>query len=48
MNETRDICTIAREITKDWGSKISYSARPYLDAMYDLRLITDKYYLTVA
>jgi hypothetical protein len=40
----RPIFAIAREISKDWGDKVNYAAKPYLAAMYDLSAITDNYY----
>jgi len=40
----RPIYEIAREISKDWGSKVNYAAKPYLQAMFDLRDVTDMYY----
>jgi hypothetical protein len=43
MTEARSLETIAREIRKDWGSKLNYAARPYLDAMACLDKITDSY-----
>lgn len=39
----RPLETIAREIANDWGSKVNFAARPYLDAMRDLSDITDHY-----
>lgn len=39
----REIHTIAREIIQNWGSKVNYAAKPYLDAMAHLRGIGDKY-----
>jgi hypothetical protein len=39
---TRSISTIAREIAKDW-SKPYFGAVPYIQAMYYLDRITDKY-----
>ena len=33
---------IAYEISKDW-KKVAYSAKPYLEAMYSLENINDKY-----
>lgn len=44
LTESRPISTIAREVKKDWGAKVNYAARPYLDAMYSLDSINDKYY----
>ena len=40
---TRPLYTIAREIKKDWGTKVNYGAVPYLDAMSSLDKITDNY-----
>lgn len=42
---TRPLYTIAAEIRKDWGSKLNYAAKPYLDAMSELSSIKDAYYL---
>lgn len=39
---TRPISTIAREIRRDWKN-VNYAARPYLDAMFSLDTINDKY-----
>ena len=38
----RNISTIAREIRKDW-QKPNYAALPYLDAMYLLGSLDDRY-----
>lgn len=40
----RPIYDIARDIRNDWGAKVNYGARPYLDAMRDLKDITDFYF----
>lgn len=41
----RSINTIASEIERDWTQeKVNYAARPYLDAMYSLGNIEDKYF----
>jgi hypothetical protein len=40
---TRPLCEIAGEIRQTWP-KISYAAKPYLDAMSHLASITDPYY----
>jgi hypothetical protein len=40
---TRSLSTIAAEIRKDWGAKVNYAARPYLDAMGSLNSINDRY-----
>ena len=39
----RSIEVIANEIRKDWGAKVHYAARPYLQAMYGLNSISDNY-----
>jgi len=39
----RPISAIARDIQRDWGTKINYGAKPYLQAMLDLDQITDNY-----
>ena len=39
----RPLYEIASEIRKDWGSKVNYAAKPYLEAMECLNSITDKY-----
>lgn len=40
---TRSLSEIAREIRKDWGSKVYFGAKPYLDAMATLNTIDDNY-----
>ena len=42
---TRPVYVIAAEIRKDWGKKLNYAAKPYLEAMESLDSINDKYYL---
>lgn len=39
----RDLSTIAKEIRNDWGTKVNYAAKPYLDAMATLNKVTDNY-----
>ena len=39
----RPLYEIAREIRKDWGSKINYAAKPYLEAMECLSSINGMY-----
>jgi len=39
----RPLYEIAREVRKDWGAKINYGAKPYLEAMECLDKITDPY-----
>lgn len=40
----RPLSTIAREISADWGHKVNYAAKPYLEAMRGLNSINDFYY----
>jgi hypothetical protein len=40
---TRSLSEIAREIRKDWGAKVYFGAKPYLDAMATLDSINDNY-----
>ena len=40
---TRPLYTIAREIRKEWGAKINYGAKPYLEAMSSLDKVSDSY-----
>lgn len=35
---------LANLIRRDWGTKVNYAAKPYLDAMAQLETIRDKYY----
>jgi len=39
----RPLNEIAQDIRKDWGSKVNYAAKPYLQAMMGLRNINDNY-----
>lgn len=39
----RPLYEIAAEIKQDWGAKIYFGAKPYLEAMHTLSKITDKY-----
>lgn len=39
----RPLYDIADEIRRDWGSKVNYAAKPYLDAMRTLDAVTDTY-----
>lgn len=39
----RQLHAIAAEIRKDWGSKVNYAARPYLDAMCSMGDINEPY-----
>ena len=41
--KVRPIYTIAQEISNDWGGKIHYGAKPYLNAMLTLNSIDDSY-----
>jgi hypothetical protein len=40
---TRPLHEIAREIKKDWGTKVNFAAKPYLDAMASLDSVNDNY-----
>jgi hypothetical protein len=39
----RPLSTIASDIKRDWGSKVNFAAKPYLDAMGQLNDIKDNY-----
>lgn len=41
--QNRPLYEIARDIRKDWGSKVYFGAKPYLDAMASLDSINDNY-----
>ena len=41
--QNRPLYEIANDIRKDWGSKIYFGAKPYLDAMATLDSINDTY-----
>ena len=41
----RSLSRIAWDIWNDWGEKVNYAARPYLEAMEDLDCVEDSYYL---
>ena len=43
MAQTRPLYEIAKEIRKDWGAKVNFAARPYLDAMATLTSVSDNY-----
>lgn len=46
MTETtvgRKLYEIAREIRKDWGAKVNFAAKPYLDAMDSLGTVQDTF-----
>lgn len=40
---TRPLYEIAADIRKDWGAKVNFAAKPYLDAMASLNSIEDNY-----
>jgi len=42
INEGRSISQIAGEISRDWKN-VNFAAKPYLQAMYSLDSINDKY-----
>lgn len=39
----RPIYKIAADIKREWGARVNYAAKPYLDAMFTLDQITDEY-----
>jgi hypothetical protein len=39
----REIFQIAKEIKADWKN-VNYAAKPYLEAMEEIKLISDNYY----
>lgn len=43
--DPRSLRVIAAEIEENWGAKVNYAARPYLDAMASLDTINDRYYM---
>lgn len=40
---TRPLYEIAADIRKDWGAKVNFAAKPYLNAMASLNSIEDNY-----
>jgi|TARA_Y100000034_G_C6728763_1_gene322749 hypothetical protein len=38
------LADIAQAIYKDWGSKVNFAAKPYLEAMATLQSVKDMYY----
>ena len=43
MAQTRPLYEIAADIRKDWGAKVNFAAKPYLDAMASLTSVDDNY-----
>ena len=43
MPEYRPLHEIAREVRSDWGSKVNFAAKPYLDAMSGMGDISGSY-----
>jgi hypothetical protein len=43
MAQTRPLYEIARDIRNDWGAKVNFAAKPYLDAMTSLTSVNDNY-----
>ncbi len=39
----RNLNEIAKEINADWGAKVNFAAKPYLNAMYSLTDIKSNY-----
>jgi len=46
--EARSLSIIASEVYRDWGGKVYFGARPYLEAMEELNSIRDNYYADTA
>lgn len=46
--EIRPLNVIASEIRKDWGAKMYFGAKPYVDAMSTLNSINDMYFMDSA
>jgi len=40
----RQLYTIAKEISQDWGDKVTYGAKPYLMAMHSLGSVEENYH----
>lgn len=40
---TRAISSIAADIRREWGSKVNYAAKPYLNAMLELNSVNDNF-----
>lgn len=40
---TRSVSSIARDIRADWGSKVNFAARPYLQAMLSIDSTLDSF-----
>lgn len=40
---TRSLSDIARDIRRDWGTKVNFGAKPYLDAMASMGSVSDNY-----
>ena len=43
MTTPRRIFEIAEDIRRDWGSKVNFAAKPYLEAMDSIQCIDDRY-----
>lgn len=43
MNNYRSLMVIATEIRKDWGAKVNFAAKPYLEAMECLDTMQSTY-----
>ena len=41
----RTLKEIANEVHRDWGEKVYFGARPYLEAMEELNTVHDRYVL---
>ena len=38
------LAEIAQEVYKDWGAKVNFGAKPYLEAMTTLQSVKDMYF----
>ena len=43
IQNTRSVSSIARDIRADWGSKVNYAAKPYLQAMLSIDSTHDSF-----
>ncbi len=40
---TLSVSSLARVIRRDWGQKLNFAARPYVDAMLGMEKVTDSF-----
>jgi hypothetical protein len=41
--ETLSIASLAKVVRRDWGLKVNFAAKPYLDAMMSLETVNDNF-----